>query len=90
MDAIYAIEPVMHKGVHYEPGELIKDADENDVGAIMSAGRGTQDEKTAAAARAQFKATQAAAAKAAADAEKKAVAPLSNAITEAIAQALKG
>lgn len=89
IDPIYALEPVMHMGEHYEPGEQIKGVDENDIGAIMSAGRGTQDKDFASAARKQFAASQKAAAEAATAAEKAAVSPLANAIADAIAQATK-
>lgn len=88
-DPIYALEPVMHKGDHYEPGEEITGVDENDIGAILSSGRGTQEADAAKKARKQFAAAKAAAEAAAKEAEKQAAAPLANAIAEAIAAATK-
>ena len=90
MGKIYAIEPVMHDGEVFLPGDRI-DADENDISAIMSAGRGTQDEDVAALAKKNYISAQKAAAEAinaqaqaTTEAMAAAIAP---ALTAAIAQA---
>jgi hypothetical protein len=59
---VYSTEPVMHDGQVYLPGEEIE-ADVNDAGSIISAGRGTMDAGTAKTAAKQYAATQQQAAK---------------------------
>ncbi len=61
MPRIYAVEPVMHDGQVYLPGEPM-DVDVNDGMAIIGSGRGTQDADAAKVAKKQYAAAQASAA----------------------------
>lgn len=83
MPRIYVTEAVMHNGNSFLPGEAI-DGDENDIAAILSAGRGTLDADVGAQAKKSYFATQKAV-QASADAQVKLT---NDALAAAIAPAL--
>lgn len=73
LKTVYAIEPVMHGGQVYMPGQSM-DCDENEAASIIVSGRGTENADVGKAAKKQYDAAQKAAADAQAAADAKAAA----------------